>query len=147
MVETAPESAAASNWLSHSASFTLTFPTGMEPQQPERRGSAQRAAHMAARLWRLFLTFTWIIALVSSSRTRIYPPNEGEQEDVRHILVFRSWKLGETSLRARRRKQGESARKLHFGKISQLTCLLEILSMFSFLMRKYFGLDIYPVVL
>ena len=81
--ETAPVSAAASNSLSHLGSFTHTFPTGMEPLQP---AAAQRTAnggqrtrfHMAANARRIFSAFIWIITLVSSSRTRIYPPNEGE---------------------------------------------------------------------
>lgn len=82
MRETAPASAAASNSLSHLGSFTHTFPTGMERLQPARRANGEHtrfhAAHMAANLRRIFSTFVWIITLVSSSRTRIYPPNEGE---------------------------------------------------------------------
>ena len=82
MWETAPASAAASNSLSHLGSFTHTFPTGMERLQPARRANGEHtrfhAAHMAANVRRIFSTFVWIITLVSSSRTRIYPPNEGE---------------------------------------------------------------------
>lgn len=82
MWETAPASAAASNSLSHLGSFTHTFPTGMERLQPARTANGEHtrfhAAHMAANLRRIFSTFVWIITLVSSSRTRIYPPNEGE---------------------------------------------------------------------
>ncbi|GLD58641.1 receptor-type tyrosine-protein phosphatase S-like isoform X3 [Lates japonicus] len=52
----------------------------MEPLQPARRANGEHTrfhtAHMAANLRRIFYTFVWIIALVSSSRTRIYPPNE-----------------------------------------------------------------------
>lgn len=81
--ETAPVSAAASNSLSHLGSFTHTFPTGMEPLEPARRANGEHArfhtsAHMAANMWRTFSTFIWIVTLVSSSRTRIYPPNEGK---------------------------------------------------------------------
>lgn len=82
--ETAPLSAAAvSNSLSHLGSFTHTFPTGMEPLQLARRGANGQhtrchSAHMAAHLWRIYSTFIWILPLVSSSRTRIYQPNEGE---------------------------------------------------------------------
>ncbi|KAM3603808.1 uncharacterized protein V6R79_002405 [Siganus canaliculatus] len=55
----------------------------MEPHRPTRTASGEHArfhtvAHMAANLRRIFSTFIWIITLVSSSRTRIYPQNEGE---------------------------------------------------------------------
>lgn len=54
----------------------------MEPLQPARRADGEHtrfhAAHMAANLRRIFSTFIWIITMVTSSRTRIYPPNEGE---------------------------------------------------------------------
>lgn len=66
----------------HLGSFTHTFPTGMKPHRPARgaNGSHARfhATHMAAHLRRIFATFIWMITLVSSSRTRTYPPNEGE---------------------------------------------------------------------
>lgn len=41
------------------------------------------AAHMAANLWRTFSSTIWILTLVSSSRTRIYPPNEGKEGGTR----------------------------------------------------------------
>lgn len=66
----------------HLGSFTHTFPTGMKPHRPARgangRHARSQATHMAAHLRRAFATFIWIITLVSSSRTRTYPPNEGE---------------------------------------------------------------------
>lgn len=66
----------------HLGSFTHTFPTGMEPHRPARTANGRRgrlyAAYMAVNLRRLIFTLIWIITLVSSSRTRTYPPNEGE---------------------------------------------------------------------
>lgn len=63
-------------------SFTHTFPTGMERHQPARGANRElagfQAAHMAAKLWRTLSASIWILTLASSSRTRIYPPNEGE---------------------------------------------------------------------
>uniref|UniRef100_A0A3B4UR09 receptor protein-tyrosine kinase n=1 Tax=Seriola dumerili TaxID=41447 RepID=A0A3B4UR09_SERDU len=46
---------------------------------------------MAANLWRTFCTFIWIITLVSSSRTRIYPPNEVTLLDTRTVPGELKW--------------------------------------------------------
>uniref|UniRef100_A0A4W6EN48 receptor protein-tyrosine kinase n=1 Tax=Lates calcarifer TaxID=8187 RepID=A0A4W6EN48_LATCA len=46
---------------------------------------------MAANLRRIFYTFVWIIALVSSSRTRIYPPNEVTLLDTRTVPGELKW--------------------------------------------------------
>uniref|UniRef100_A0AAQ5ZQN5 receptor protein-tyrosine kinase n=1 Tax=Amphiprion ocellaris TaxID=80972 RepID=A0AAQ5ZQN5_AMPOC len=81
--------------LSHLGSFTHTFPTGMEPLQPARRANGGRtrfhSAHMAANLWRTLSTSIWIITLVSSSRTRIYPPNEVTLLDTRTVPGELKW--------------------------------------------------------
>lgn len=67
---------------SHSASFTHTSPTGMEPHRSARTAGGGRglfcAAHTAANSRRILPAFVWIVALVSGSRSRTYPPNEGE---------------------------------------------------------------------
>uniref|UniRef100_A0A8P4GFH5 receptor protein-tyrosine kinase n=1 Tax=Dicentrarchus labrax TaxID=13489 RepID=A0A8P4GFH5_DICLA len=46
---------------------------------------------MAANLRRIFSTFIWIITLVSSSRTRIYPPNEVTLLDTRTVPGELKW--------------------------------------------------------
>ncbi|XP_039999339.1 ephrin type-A receptor 4-A-like isoform X4 [Xiphias gladius] len=46
---------------------------------------------MAANLWRIFYTFIWIITLASSSRTRIYPPNEVTLLDTRTVPGELKW--------------------------------------------------------
>ncbi|XP_008300074.1 ephrin type-A receptor 4-A isoform X1 [Stegastes partitus] len=46
---------------------------------------------MAANLWRMFSTSIWIITLVSSSRTRIYPPNEVTLLDTRTVPGELKW--------------------------------------------------------
>ncbi|XP_070774318.1 ephrin type-A receptor 4-like isoform X1 [Enoplosus armatus] len=46
---------------------------------------------MAAHLRRIFSTFIWIITLVSSSRTRIYPPNEVTLLDTRTVPGELKW--------------------------------------------------------
>uniref|UniRef100_A0A3B4Y6P7 receptor protein-tyrosine kinase n=1 Tax=Seriola lalandi dorsalis TaxID=1841481 RepID=A0A3B4Y6P7_SERLL len=68
----------------------------MEPLQPARRANGEHArfhtsAHMAANLWRTFCTFIWIITLVSSSRMRIYPPNEVTLLDTRTVPGELKW--------------------------------------------------------
>nr|XP_019966131.1 PREDICTED: ephrin type-A receptor 4-A-like isoform X1 [Paralichthys olivaceus] len=69
----------------------------MEPLQPAARTAANwgnahfHASHMAADLWRIFSTFVWIIALVSCSRTRIYPPNEVTLLDTRTVPGELKW--------------------------------------------------------
>ncbi|KAG7214627.1 hypothetical protein INR49_010519 [Caranx melampygus] len=68
----------------------------MEPLQPARRANGEHArfhtsAHMAANVWRTFSTFIWIITLVSSSRTRIYPPNEVTLLDTRTVPGELKW--------------------------------------------------------
>ncbi|KAM6918920.1 ephrin type-A receptor 4-A-like [Xenentodon cancila] len=67
----------------------------MEPLQPPRRADREptrfRAAHMAAKLWRTFAVSMWIITLVSSSRTRIYPPNEVTLLDTRTVPGELKW--------------------------------------------------------
>uniref|UniRef100_A0A8P4GPB8 receptor protein-tyrosine kinase n=1 Tax=Dicentrarchus labrax TaxID=13489 RepID=A0A8P4GPB8_DICLA len=67
----------------------------MEPLQPARRANGEHtrfhAAHMAANLRRIFSTFIWIITLVSSSRTRIYPPNEVTLLDTRTVPGELKW--------------------------------------------------------
>uniref|UniRef100_A0A4W6EQQ1 receptor protein-tyrosine kinase n=2 Tax=Lates TaxID=8186 RepID=A0A4W6EQQ1_LATCA len=67
----------------------------MEPLQPARRANGGHTrfhtAHMAANLRRIFYTFVWIIALVSSSRTRIYPPNEVTLLDTRTVPGELKW--------------------------------------------------------
>uniref|UniRef100_A0A3B4FAD8 receptor protein-tyrosine kinase n=1 Tax=Pundamilia nyererei TaxID=303518 RepID=A0A3B4FAD8_9CICH len=49
------------------------------------------AAHMAANLWRTFSSTIWILTLVSSSRTRIYPPNEVTLLDTRTVPGELKW--------------------------------------------------------
>ncbi|TKS79993.1 Ephrin type-A receptor 4-A [Collichthys lucidus] len=67
----------------------------MEPLQPARRANGEHArfhgAHMAANLRRIFSTLIWIITLVSSSRTRIYPPNEVTLLDTRTVPGELKW--------------------------------------------------------
>uniref|UniRef100_A0A7N6BG83 receptor protein-tyrosine kinase n=1 Tax=Anabas testudineus TaxID=64144 RepID=A0A7N6BG83_ANATE len=67
----------------------------MGPVQPVRRANGEHArfttAHMAAHLWRIFSTCTWILTLVSSSRTRIYPPNEVTLLDTRTVPGELKW--------------------------------------------------------
>uniref|UniRef100_A0A3Q1GVM0 receptor protein-tyrosine kinase n=1 Tax=Acanthochromis polyacanthus TaxID=80966 RepID=A0A3Q1GVM0_9TELE len=67
----------------------------MEPLQPARRANGGRtrfhSVHMAANLWRTFSTSIWIITLVSSSRTRIYPPNEVTLLDTRTVPGELKW--------------------------------------------------------
>ncbi|KAA8587230.1 hypothetical protein FQN60_016092 [Etheostoma spectabile] len=67
----------------------------MEPLQPARGASGAHtrlhAAHMAAHLWRICSTFIWILTLVSSSRTRIYPPNEVTLLDTRTVPGELKW--------------------------------------------------------
>ncbi|XP_035526333.1 ephrin type-A receptor 4-like [Morone saxatilis] len=67
----------------------------MEPLQPARRANGEHtrfhAAHMAANLRRIFFAFIWIITLVSSSRTRIYPPNEVTLLDTRTVPGELKW--------------------------------------------------------
>ncbi|XP_028282486.1 ephrin type-A receptor 4-A-like isoform X1 [Parambassis ranga] len=46
---------------------------------------------MAANLWRTFSATIWIITLVSSSRTRIYPPNEVTLLDTRTVPGELKW--------------------------------------------------------
>ncbi|XP_076001135.1 ephrin type-A receptor 4-A-like [Genypterus blacodes] len=50
-----------------------------------------RAAHMAANLWRIMSASVWIITSVSSSRTRIYPPNEVTLLDTRTVPGELKW--------------------------------------------------------
>eukprot|EP00064_Thunnus_orientalis_P013168 superscaffoldBa00002108_g13205 len=67
----------------------------MEPLQPVRRASGEHTrfhtAHMAANVWRTSSAFIWIITLVSSSRTRIYPPNEVTLLDTRTVPGELKW--------------------------------------------------------
>nr|XP_046265267.1 ephrin type-A receptor 4-like isoform X3 [Scatophagus argus] len=68
----------------------------MEPHQAARRASGSHtrvdaAAHMAASVQRIFPTFIWIITLVSSSRTRVYPPNEVTLLDTRTVPGELKW--------------------------------------------------------
>ncbi|KAF1383998.1 hypothetical protein PFLUV_G00137670 [Perca fluviatilis] len=67
----------------------------MEPLQPARRASGEHTrfhtAHMAIHLWRICSTFIWILTLVSSSRTRIYPPNEVTLLDTRTVPGELKW--------------------------------------------------------
>uniref|UniRef100_A0A669D501 receptor protein-tyrosine kinase n=1 Tax=Oreochromis niloticus TaxID=8128 RepID=A0A669D501_ORENI len=46
---------------------------------------------MAANLWRTFSSTIWILTLVSSSRTRIYPPNEVTLLDTRTVPGELKW--------------------------------------------------------
>uniref|UniRef100_A0A3Q3KP55 receptor protein-tyrosine kinase n=1 Tax=Monopterus albus TaxID=43700 RepID=A0A3Q3KP55_MONAL len=46
---------------------------------------------MAANFWRIFSIFIWILTLVSSSRTRIYPPNEVTLLDTRTVPGELKW--------------------------------------------------------
>uniref|UniRef100_A0A3Q3LF85 receptor protein-tyrosine kinase n=1 Tax=Mastacembelus armatus TaxID=205130 RepID=A0A3Q3LF85_9TELE len=67
----------------------------MEPLQPARRSNGEHSlfhtAHMAANLGRIFSTFIWTITIVSSSRTRIYPPNEVTLLDTRTVPGELKW--------------------------------------------------------
>ncbi|XP_056277260.1 ephrin type-A receptor 4-like isoform X2 [Pseudoliparis swirei] len=68
----------------------------MEPLQLARRGANGQhtrchSAHMAAHLWRIYSTFIWILPLVSSSRTRIYQPNEVTLLDTRTVPGELKW--------------------------------------------------------
>ncbi|KAF7649154.1 hypothetical protein LDENG_00146140, partial [Lucifuga dentata] len=67
----------------------------MEPLQPARRANRENTrfhmAHMAANLWRIFSTSIWIITSVSSSRTRIYSPNEVTLLDTRTVPGELKW--------------------------------------------------------
>ncbi|KAM9845151.1 ephrin type-A receptor 4-A-like [Aulostomus maculatus] len=67
----------------------------MEPLQRACGANGQHTgfhtAHMATRLWRIFSSFIWIIALVCSSRTRIYPPNEVTLLDTRTVPGELKW--------------------------------------------------------
>ncbi|KAM7379169.1 hypothetical protein PAMP_004739 [Pampus punctatissimus] len=67
----------------------------MEPLQPARRASGEHTrfhtAHMAANVWRISSVFIWIITLVSSSRTRIYPSNEVTLLDTRTVPGELKW--------------------------------------------------------
>uniref|UniRef100_A0A665W106 receptor protein-tyrosine kinase n=1 Tax=Echeneis naucrates TaxID=173247 RepID=A0A665W106_ECHNA len=68
----------------------------MEPLHPARTASRGHARfhtspHMAAHLRRTFYTFLWIITSVSSSRTRIYPPNEVTLLDTRTVPGELKW--------------------------------------------------------
>ncbi|XP_034038719.1 ephrin type-A receptor 4-like [Thalassophryne amazonica] len=67
----------------------------MEPLQQARTANAEharyRTAHMAAHLRRAFSTFLWIVTFVSSSRTRIYPPNEVTLLDTRTVPGELKW--------------------------------------------------------
>lgn len=78
---------------SHLASFTHTSPTGMEPHRSARTAGGGRglfcAARTAANSRRILPVFVWIVALVSGSRSRTYPPNEGEYAERRHAEVGR----------------------------------------------------------
>lgn len=100
----------------------------MEPLQPARRANGEHTrfhtAHMAANLRRIFATLIWIITLVSSSRTRIYPPNEGEWGGNRPTIVGFSaparWERPLRALRARPRigkERGEYAWNLNSQKV------------------------------
>ncbi|XP_068196349.1 ephrin type-A receptor 4-A-like [Antennarius striatus] len=60
----------------------------MEPHRSVRRANA---AHMAGVLRRTFSTLIWIISLVSSSRTRSYPPNEVTLLDTRTVPGELKW--------------------------------------------------------
>uniref|UniRef100_A0A3Q2YHW8 receptor protein-tyrosine kinase n=1 Tax=Hippocampus comes TaxID=109280 RepID=A0A3Q2YHW8_HIPCM len=67
----------------------------MDPPQPARTASGQQAripsSHMAAHIGRIFTAFMWIITLVSSSRTRIYPANEVTLLDTRTVPGELKW--------------------------------------------------------
>ncbi|XP_037538226.1 ephrin type-A receptor 4-A [Nematolebias whitei] len=67
----------------------------MEALQPAFRANGEvarvRTAHMAASWWRTFSTSVWIISLVSSARTRIYPPNEVTLLDTRTVPGELKW--------------------------------------------------------
>ncbi|KAM9323294.1 ephrin type-A receptor 4-A-like [Pholidichthys leucotaenia] len=64
-------------------------------ERAQRRGDARRTrfqtAHMAAHLWRTFSSSIWILTLVSSSRTRIYSPNEVTLLDTRTVPGELKW--------------------------------------------------------
>ncbi|XP_061654039.1 ephrin type-A receptor 4-like [Phyllopteryx taeniolatus] len=67
----------------------------MDPPQPARTASGQHArfppSHMAAHVRRTFTAFMWIIATVSSSRTRIFPANEVTLLDTRTVPGELKW--------------------------------------------------------
>ncbi|KAM3866286.1 ephrin type-A receptor 4-like [Diretmus argenteus] len=67
----------------------------MEPRQPARRAHGEHArfhaAQMAAELRRICSAFIWIITVVSTSRTRIYPPNEVTLLDTRTVPGELKW--------------------------------------------------------
>ncbi|XP_028328183.1 ephrin type-A receptor 4-like isoform X1 [Gouania willdenowi] len=68
----------------------------LEPARAERtltRGFLRTTTHMAAStlLWRTFSVSLWITAAVSSSRTRIYPPNEVTLLDTRTVPGELKW--------------------------------------------------------
>ncbi|XP_061549601.1 ephrin type-A receptor 4-like isoform X2 [Phycodurus eques] len=67
----------------------------MDLPQPARTASGQHArfppSHMAAHVGRTFTAFMWIIATVSSSRTRIYPANEVTLLDTRTVPGELKW--------------------------------------------------------
>ncbi|XP_068604470.1 ephrin type-A receptor 4-A-like [Brachionichthys hirsutus] len=60
----------------------------MEPRRAARRANA---AHMAADPRRAFSTLIWILSLLSSSRTRSYPPNEVTLLDTRTVPGELKW--------------------------------------------------------
>ncbi|XP_053738851.1 ephrin type-A receptor 4-A-like [Synchiropus splendidus] len=63
----------------------------MDPQPARTASGNHTRFHMASHLWRIFPTFIWILALVSSSRTRIYPPNEVTLLDTRTVPGELKW--------------------------------------------------------
>ncbi|KAF6727636.1 Ephrin type-A receptor 4-A [Oryzias melastigma] len=67
----------------------------MERHQPARAASGEisrfQAAHMAAKFWRTLSASVWILTLASSSRTRIYPPNEVTLLDTRTVPGELKW--------------------------------------------------------
>ncbi|RVE61871.1 hypothetical protein OJAV_G00173670 [Oryzias javanicus] len=67
----------------------------MERHRPARAASGElsrfQAAHMAAKLWRTLSASIWILTLASSSRTRIYPPNEVTLLDTRTVPGELKW--------------------------------------------------------
>uniref|UniRef100_A0A3Q0SEK8 receptor protein-tyrosine kinase n=1 Tax=Amphilophus citrinellus TaxID=61819 RepID=A0A3Q0SEK8_AMPCI len=64
----------------------------MELLQRARRANGERTRfHMAANLWRTLSATIWILTLVSSSRTRIYPPNEVTLLDTRTVPGELKW--------------------------------------------------------
>uniref|UniRef100_A0A8C7ZW11 receptor protein-tyrosine kinase n=2 Tax=Oryzias sinensis TaxID=183150 RepID=A0A8C7ZW11_9TELE len=67
----------------------------MERHQPARGANRElagfQATHMAAKLWRTLSASIWILTLASSSRTRIYPPNEVTLLDTRTVPGELKW--------------------------------------------------------